>query len=176
MFAVIKTGGKQYKVAKDDVIVIERLEGEAGEVVAFESVLMLGEGADATTGRPFIEGACVAGELIEQARGDKILVFKKKRRQNYRRTNGHRQDLSVVRITEILTDGKKPAAKAKKAAAPKTDAAEAAPKKAATSKTGAKKTAAKKAPAKKAAAKKTAATKAPAKKAAKKSAAKKKDD
>jgi large subunit ribosomal protein L21 len=173
MFAVIKTGGKQYKVAKDDVIVIEKLAGEAGEVVAFESVLMLGEGAGAKAGSPFVEGACVAGEVIEQTRGAKVLVFKKKRRQNYRRTNGHRQDLTVVRITDILTDGKKPAAKAKKAAAPKTDDGEA---KAEPKKAAAKKTAAKKAPAKKAAAKKTAAKKAPAKKAAKKTAAKKKDD
>src|SRR3546814_5013613 len=92
MFAVIKTGGKQYKVAKDDVIVVEKLEGEAGEVVAFESVLMFGEGAGAKSGSPFVEGVCVAGEVVEQTRGDKILVFKKKRRQNYRRTNGHRQD------------------------------------------------------------------------------------
>src|SRR3546814_3074794 len=87
MFAVIKTGGKQYKVGKDDVIVVEKLEGEAGEVVAFESVLMFGEGAGAKSGSPFVEGVCVAVEVVEQTRGDKILVFKKKRRQNYRRTN-----------------------------------------------------------------------------------------
>lgn len=169
MFAVIKTGGKQYKVAKDDVIVVEKLNGETGEVVAFESVLMVGEGADTKAGAPFVEGVCVAGEVVEQTRGDKILVFKKKRRQNYRRTNGHRQDLTVVRITDILTDGKKPEAKAKKAAAPKKAEAEGddAPKKAAT----------KKAAPKKAAAKKTTAKKAPAKKApAKKAAAKKKED
>jgi len=166
MFAVIKTGGKQYKVAKDDVIVVEKLTGEAGEVVAFESVLMVGEGADTKAGAPFVEGVCVAGEVIEQTRGDKILVFKKKRRQNYRRTNGHRQDLTVVKITDILTDGKKPEAKAKKAAAPKTDDGEDAPKKAATKKATAKKATAKKATTKKAATKKTTAKKA----------AKKKDD
>ena len=174
MFAVIKTGGKQYKVAKDDVIVIEKLEGEAGEVVAFDSVLMLGEGADTKAGAPFVEGACVAGEVVEQTRGDKILVFKKKRRQNYRRTNGHRQDLTVVKITDILTDGKKPEAKPKKVAeAKKTSDGEdaAAPKKAST-----KKAAAKKAAPKKAAATKTTAKKAPAKKAAAKKAAKKKED
>lgn len=191
MFAVIKTGGKQYKVAKDDVIVVEKLNGEAGEVVAFESVLMVGEGAEAKTGAPFVEGVCVAGEVVEQARGDKVLVFKKKRRQNYRRTAGHRQDLTVVKITDILTDGKKPAAKPKKAAAPKKAddgeaEAKAAPKKAPASKTGAKKAvakkpAAKKTATKKATAKKTAAKKAPAKKTAakktatKKAAAKKKD-
>lgn len=166
MFAVIKTGGKQYKVAKDDVIVVEKLNGEAGEVVAFESVLMVGEGTDTKAGAPFVEGVCVAGEVIEQTRGDKILVFKKKRRQNYRRTNGHRQDLTVVKITDILTDGKKP--EARKSEAPKKAAA---PKKEAEAKTETKK-----APAKKAAAKKTTAKKAPAKKAAAKKAAKKKDD
>ena len=170
MFAVIKTGGKQYKVAKDDVIVVEKLNGEEGEVVAFESVLMVGEGAEAKAGAPFVEGVCVAGEVVEQTRGDKVLVFKKKRRQNYRRTNGHRQDLTVVRITDILTDGKKPEAKAKKAAAPKkteADEAESAPKKAAAKKPAA----AKKAPAKKAPAKSGA-----KKAAAKKAAAKKKED
>ncbi|WP_340115995.1 50S ribosomal protein L21 [Pelagibius sp. 7325] len=174
MFAVIKTGGKQYKVAKDDVIVVEKLNGEAGEVVAFDSVLMVGEGADTKAGAPFIEGVCVAGEVIEQTRGDKILVFKKKRRQNYRRTAGHRQDLTVVRITDILTDGKKPEAKPKKAAeAKKSDEAEGdAPKKASGKKAAKKPAAAKKAPAKKAPAKKAAAKKTTAKKAA----SKKKED
>ncbi|NIA68304.1 50S ribosomal protein L21 [Pelagibius litoralis] len=171
MFAVIKTGGKQYKVAKDDVIVIEKLEGEAGEAVSFDSVLMVGEGAETKAGVPFVEGASVAAEVVEQTRGDKILIFKKKRRKNHRRTNGHRQDLTVVKITDILTDGKKAAAKAKKAA-PKKEAAdgdaEAAPKEAKAEKPKA----AKKAPAKKAAAKKATAKKAPAKKAA----AKKKED
>ncbi len=171
MFAVIKTGGKQYKVAKDDVIVVEKLNGEAGEVVAFESVLMVGEGAETKAGAPFVEGVCVAGEVVEQTRGDKILVFKKKRRQNYRRTNGHRQDLTVVRITDILTDGKKP--EARKSAAPKKAAA---PKIEDDGKAKAKKAPAKKAPAKKATAKKTTAKKAPAKKAAAKKTAKKKDD
>jgi large subunit ribosomal protein L21 len=171
MFAVIKTGGKQYKVAKDDVIVVEKLTGEAGEVVAFESVLMVGEGADTKAGAPFVEGACVAGEVIEQTRGDKILVFKKHRRQNYRRTNGHRQDLTVVKITDILTDGKKPEAKPKKAAAPKkeADAKD-------ETKTEAKKATTKKAPAKKAAAKKATTKKAATKKTGAKKAAKKKDD
>jgi len=189
MFAVIKTGGKQYKVAKDDVIVIEKMEGETGDVLAFDSVLMVGEGAEAKAGSPFVEGVCVAGEVVEQARGDKVLVFKKKRRQNYRRTQGHRQDLTVVRITDILTDGKKPEAKPKKAAqkteGPKKDGGEAAEAKAKPKK-AAKKAPAKKAPAKKAAAKKTAGSsgakktaakkKAPAKKAAGSSAAKKKED
>jgi len=171
MFAVIKTGGKQYKVAKDDVIVVEKLKAEAGEVVTFDSVLMVGEDTETKTGTPYVDGACVAGEVIEQTRGAKVLIFKKKRRKNYRRTKGHRQKLTVVRITDVLTDGKKPAAKAKKAA-PKPETAEGA------AKAPAKKAAApKKAPAKKAPAKKAAAKKTPAKKAApKKAAATKKED
>ena len=102
MFAVIKTGGKQYRVAAGDVIKVERLEVEAGSTIALENVLMLGgEGADATIGTPLVAGASVAAEVIAQDRGPKIIVFKKKRRQNYRRKNGHRQDLTVLRITEI---------------------------------------------------------------------------
>ena len=141
MFAVIKTGGKQYKVAKDNVISIEKLAGEPGTVVEFADVLMVSDGAQSTIGTPIVEGATVAGTVLDQTRADKIIVFKKKRRQNYRRKQGHRQDLTVVRITEILTDGKKPAktAPVAKAAAAK----EAAPTKA---------PAAKKAPAKQAAA------------------------
>ncbi|HRJ69834.1 MAG TPA: 50S ribosomal protein L21, partial [Beijerinckiaceae bacterium] len=112
MFAVIKTGGKQYRVAANDVITIERLAGEPGDILTFEQVLMIG-GSTAIIGSPTVSGACVAGELVEQARGPKTISFKKRRRQNSKRKKGHRQDLSVVRITEILTDGKKPAAKAK---------------------------------------------------------------
>lgn len=120
MFAVIKTGGKQYKVAKDDIVVVEKLEGEAGASVALESVLMLGDEKSVTTGTPFVEGASVAAEVVEQTRGDKVIVFKKQRRQNYRRKNGHRQDLTVLKVTDILTDGKKAAKAApKKKAAPK---------------------------------------------------------
>lgn len=122
MFAVIKTGGKQYTVAANDVITIERLEGEAGDVISFTEVLMLG-GDKVVVGSPLVAGATVAGELVEQARGPKVISFKKRRRQNSKRKKGHRQHLSLVRITEILTDGKKPsgakAAKpAKVAAAP----------------------------------------------------------
>ena len=112
MFAVIKTGGKQYKVAKDDVITVERLPGEAGGSVSFEEVLMLG-GDDTKVGAPLVDGASVSGEIVEQTRGEKIIVFKKQRRQNYRRKKGHRQDLTVVKITDILAAGKKPAKKAK---------------------------------------------------------------
>lgn len=116
MFAVIKTGGKQYTVAANDVITIERLEGEAGDVIAFTEVLMIG-GEKAVVGSPLVAGATVAGELVEQARGPKVISFKKRRRQNSKRKKGHRQHLSLVRITEILTDGKKPSgAKAAKPA------------------------------------------------------------
>ncbi len=115
MYAVVKTGGKQYRVAKDDVIKIERLPGEAGEIVTLHEVLMLGEGGDVKVGAPFIAGASVAGEIVEQARGDKIVIFKKRRRQNYRRKKGHRQLLTVLKVTDILTDGAKPKARAKKA-------------------------------------------------------------
>ncbi len=116
MFAVIKTGGKQYTVAANDVITIERLEGEAGDVISFTEVLMLG-GDKVVVGSPLVAGATVAGELVEQARGPKVISFKKRRRQNSKRKKGHRQHLSLVRITEILTDGKKPSgAKAAKPA------------------------------------------------------------
>jgi large subunit ribosomal protein L21 len=108
MFAVLKTGGKQYKVAKDDVIHIERLAGEAGVQLVFDQVLMVGEGANATAGAPLVAGASVAATLLEQAQGDKVIIFKKRRRHNYRRKRGHRQLLSVIRIDEILTDGAQP--------------------------------------------------------------------
>jgi large subunit ribosomal protein L21 len=108
MFAVLKTGGKQYKVAKDDVIHIERLAGEAGVQLVFDQVLMVGEGANATAGAPLVAGASVAATLLEQVQGDKVIIFKKRRRHNYRRKRGHRQLLSVIRIDEILTDGAQP--------------------------------------------------------------------
>jgi large subunit ribosomal protein L21 len=108
MFAVIKTGGKQYKVAANDVITIERLNtAEAGDVIAFDQVLMLG-GESVTVGSPTVAGATVVGELVEQVRGPKVISFKKRRRQNSKRKKGHRQDLTLVRITEILTGGAKP--------------------------------------------------------------------
>lgn len=122
MYAVVKTGGKQYRVAKDDVLKIERLPGEEGDIITLEEVLMIGNGAAVTVGAPLIAGASVAAEIVEQARGPKIVIFKKRRRQNYRRKKGHRQLLTVVKITDILTDGAKPSAKkaaAKKSAAKK---------------------------------------------------------
>lgn len=112
MYAVIRTGGKQYRVAPDDVIQVERVAGEAGETVQFGEVLMLGGEGSPQVGTPLVSGACVAGEVVEQTRGRKIIVFKKKRRQNYRRKKGHRQLLTAVRITEILTGGKQPSKKA----------------------------------------------------------------
>ena len=121
MFAVIRTGGKQYKVAPNDVISVERLPGAAGEIIELGEVLMLGDGDKVTVGAPLVGGACVGASVLAQSQGDKVLVFKKKRRNNYRRKNGHRQDLTVLRITEILTDGQKPsktAAEAKPAEAP----------------------------------------------------------
>ena len=115
MFAVIKTGGKQYTVAADDVLKVERLAGNAGDIVEFNEVLMVGEGADAAIGKPFVDGALVTAEVVEQGRARKVIAFKKRRRQNSKRTRGHRQHETTIRISEILTGGAKP----KKAAAPK---------------------------------------------------------
>ncbi|MBM85187.1 MAG: 50S ribosomal protein L21 [Rhodospirillaceae bacterium] len=114
MYAVLKTGGKQYKVAKDDIITVEKLAVESGSAVDLNEVLMIGDGEATTVGTPLLEGAKVIAEVLEQKRGKKIIVFKKKRRKNYRRTQGHRQNLTVLRITEILADGKKAAKKASK--------------------------------------------------------------
>ena len=122
MYAVIKTGGKQYKVAKDQIVIVEKLAGEAGDSVAFDQVLLVGEDDKTTLGAPFVAGASVTAEVVEQARADKIIVFKKKRRKNHRRRNGHRQHETVLRITEILTDGKAPAKAAKAKAKPKDEA------------------------------------------------------
>ncbi|WP_350059039.1 50S ribosomal protein L21 [Nisaea sp.] len=121
MFAVVKTGGKQYKVAPNDVIKVEKLSGDAGSSIDLADVLMLGEGEDLTVGAPTVAGAVVRAEVLEQTKGDKVVVFKKKRRQGYRRTRGHRQELTVLRVTDILADGKKKAAP-KKAAAKKAPA------------------------------------------------------
>ena len=101
MFAVFETGGKQYRVAKDDVIAVEKLAGEAGASVAFERVLMVGEGAAVKVGQPVLDGARVTARIVEQTRADKIIVFKKKRRKNFRRKRGHRQHQTVLRITAI---------------------------------------------------------------------------
>jgi len=107
MYAVIKTGGKQYRVQPGDTIVVEKLDGEAGEAVNFGEVLMLGGDKGVTVGAPLIDGAAVAATLIETRKGEKVKIFKKTRRQGYRRTRGHRQMESVLRITGIEGAGEK---------------------------------------------------------------------
>lgn len=101
MYAVIKTGGKQYRVAQNDLLTVERLEGDVGGTIEFSDVLMVGEGDSVKVGAPFVDGAKVTAELVDQARGPKVIAFKKRRRKNSRRKKGHRQHLSLVRITEI---------------------------------------------------------------------------
>jgi large subunit ribosomal protein L21 len=115
MYAVIKTGGKQYRVAANDQILIEKLEGEAGDQVQFTDVLMLGNGDAVDIGAPKLTGITVVGEIAKQVKSDTVYIFKKRRRKHHRRRNGHRQLLTSVTITEILTGGAKPAAKAKAA-------------------------------------------------------------
>jgi large subunit ribosomal protein L21 len=107
MFAVIKTGGKQYRVAADVVLKIEKIEGEPGQIVQLGDVLVVG-GDNVTLGAPTVEGASVAAEVLEQGRGPKVIAFKKRRRKNSRRKRGHRQEFTLLRVTEILTDGAKP--------------------------------------------------------------------
>ncbi|MBX4869134.1 50S ribosomal protein L21 [Rhizobium bangladeshense] len=102
MFAVIKTGGKQYRVAANDVLTIEKLETSAGDSIEFTEVLVIGEGADAAIGAPFVAGASVKAEVVDQTRGKKVIAFKKRRRQNSKRSRGHRQHHTVVRITDIV--------------------------------------------------------------------------
>ena len=160
MYAVVKTGGKQYRVAKDDTILVEKLDAEEGQKVTLSDVMLLGEGDKVTVGTPVVANASVEAQVVSQTRGPKIIIFRRKRRKNHRRTQGHRQDLTLLKITDISTSAKKAAAPVKKAAAK----AEAKP--AAEKKVPAKNAEAKKAPAKKAAAKKAAA---PKKAAAKKS-------
>jgi large subunit ribosomal protein L21 len=128
MFAVFKTGGKQYRVAAEDVIKVGKVKGEPGEIVEFGEVLVVG-GDNLSLGAPTVTGATVAAEVLEQARGPKIIAFKKRRRKNSRRKIGHRQEFTLLRITEILTDGKKPS----KQAQPRPKRAPAAPKAAAAS-------------------------------------------
>ena len=125
MFAVIRTGGKQYKVAKDDVIAVEKLGGEPGAVIDFAEVLMIGgDGAEVATGAPLLAGATVSATVVEQSRGAKIIVFKKKRRHNYRRKKGHRQYQTVLRITAINGADGAPQAAAEANGGPQIAAAE----------------------------------------------------
>jgi len=112
MFAVIKTGGKQYRVAAEDVIRVDRVEGEPGQIVEFGEVLVVGGDAP-QLGTPTVAGATVAGEVLQHSRGAKVIAFKKRRRKNSRRKRGYRHEFSVIRITEILTDGAKPSKEAK---------------------------------------------------------------
>jgi large subunit ribosomal protein L21 len=130
MFAVFKTGGKQYRVAAEDVIKVAKVKGDPGEIVEFGEVLVVG-GDNLSLGAPTVAGATVAAEVLEQARGPKIIAFKKRRRKNSRRKIGHRQEFTLLRITEILTDGKKPS----KQAQPRPKRAPAAPEAAAASET-----------------------------------------
>jgi large subunit ribosomal protein L21 len=112
MFAVIKTGGKQYRVAANDLLKVEKVTGNAGDIVEFNEVLMVGEGEGAVVGAPTVAGALVTAHVVEQGRAAKVIAFKKRRRQNSKRTRGHRQHLTTIRIAEILTGGAKSAGKA----------------------------------------------------------------
>ena len=166
MFAVIKTGGKQYRVAAEDKLKVEKVAGEPGEIIQFGEVLVVG-GDNVTLGSPTVSGASVAAEVLDQGRGPKVIAFKKRRRKNSRRKRGYRDEITVLRITEILTNDNKPTVgprvkKEKVAAAPVDSDGDDTPP-----------PAKKKAPAKKPAAKaaaKPAAKKAPAKKSDKKQA------
>ena len=157
MYALVKTGGKQYRVSKDDTILVEHIAAEEGAEVILNDIVMLGDGDKVTIGTPKVDGAAVSATVVRQTRGPKIIVFRRKRHKNHRRTQGHRQDLTLLKINDIAEDAKKltPVKPVAKKAAPKAvDAA--------------KKAAAKKSKAKKAAPKPSAAKKAVVKKAAKK--------
>ena len=162
MYALVKTGGKQYRVSKDDTILVERIAAEEGAEVILYDIVMLGDGDKVTIGNPKVDGAAVSATVVRQTRGPKIIIFRRKRRKNHRRTHGHRQDLTLLKINDIAEDAKKlaPAKPIAKKAAPKVHNA--------AKKADAKKADAKKATAKKAASKTTAAKKPATKKAAKK--------
>ena len=175
MFAVIRTGGKQYRVVPDDVISVEKIVGQAGQQIEFTEILAFAKEETTAVGAPLVEGARVAATVLEQGRGPKIIIFKKKRRKNHRRKGGHRQDLTVVRIDEVLAPGETPSPRPVKAKEPATEKAAAKEaKKPGAKKPGAKKPAAKakkpeaekpkKAVTKKVAVKAAAGKKAPAKK------------
>ena len=153
MYALVKTGGKQYRVSKDDTILVERLSAEEGEQIILNDIVMLGDGDKVTIGTPLVDGAGVSATVLRQTRGPKIIIFRRKRRKNHRRTQGHRQDLTLLKINDIAEDAKslKTAKPAAKAAPKKVEAGEAPAKKAAPKKTAPKAAAAKKPAAKKAA-------------------------
>ncbi len=145
MYAVVETGGKQYRVTAGDIISVEKLEGKAGETITLDKILYASDGSTIKLGAPTVEKASISAEILEQKKDAKVLVFKKKRRQNYRRMKGHRQNVTILRVAGITVDGKKTSAPVlKKAAAPKAEAKAAAPKAAVEKKTAAKKPAAKK--------------------------------
>ena len=176
MYALVKTGGKQYRVAKNDTILVDRLVAEEGEQVILRDIVMLGDGDKITVGTPLVDGAAVSATVVRQTRGPKIIIFRRKRRKNHRRTQGHRQDLTLLMIDDIAADASnlKPPAKS----TPKAAAKKAAPKaeqqkrqrqrrqEKSSAKGGSKKSSAKGGAAKKAAPKAVAAKKAPVKKAA----------
>lgn len=173
MFAVVRTGGKQYKVSPNDVIVVERLAGDAGSTISLDDVLMVSDGAKTTVGTPTVSGAKVAAEVVDQARGEKIVVLKfRQRTRSFRRTKGHRQEITVLRVTEISAPGMTTARAEAKAKPAKKEAAEgetpaAAPRKAKSKRSAGKAQGAKKAEAaKKSPAAKKAKAAAPKKKAA----------
>ena len=148
MYALVKTGGKQYRVSKDDTILVERLAAEEGEQIILNDIVMLGDGDKVTIGTPLVDGAGVSATVMRQTRGPKIIIFRRKRRKNHRRTQGHRQDLTLLKINDIAEDAKslktaKPAAKSapKAAESGNAPAKKAAPKAAAAKKPAAKKAA-----------------------------------
>src|SRR5215212_10390919 len=122
MCAVIKTGGKQYRVAAEDKLKVEKVACEPGEIIQFGEVLVVG-GDNVTLGTPTVSGASVAAEVVSQSRGPKVIAFKKRRRKNSRRKRGHRQEFTLIRISEILTDGAKPTVQARRKPEPKPAAA-----------------------------------------------------
>ncbi len=169
MYAVFRTGGKQYRAAKGDVLRLEKIEAEEGATVSFDEVLLVGEGGDVKVGSPLLDGTSVSGKVLKQGKTKKVNVVKFRRRQNYLRQGSHRQFFTEVEITDIKSGGKAAAAK------PAADKADEKADKPAAKKAAAKKPAAKKPAAKKAAAKKTTTKKKASKKTAKKTAAKKDD-
>ena len=171
MYAVVKTGGKQYRVTKDDTILVEKLDADEGQTVTLSDVMLLGEGDKVTIGTPVVANASVEAEVVGQTRGPKIIIFRRKRRKNHRRTQGHKQDLTLLKIIDISISGKKAATPAKKAAV-KAEAKTAAKKEAAPAKKAAAKVEAKPAAKKAAKLAKKAAAKAEAKSAVKKASAK----
>ena len=143
MLAVFKTGGKQYSVKAGQILKVEKLEGKKGDNISFKDVLAVSENTQNTIGSPLVKGAVIEAKILDQIRDKKIIVFKKRKRQNYRSTQGHRQYLTVLKIESISMSGKKPAS-AKKESTTDTPVKKVAPKKAATKKTTIKKTVKKK--------------------------------